>query len=1653
MKRQRIVKSQSRQKISGLGISGNSQRRGLVRSASEANRQREEDTKNNYWSASPIQTKLTIGQPNDKYEQEADRVAYQVVNNVNLPSSTELTQKQCVQETEATEEEEIQAKPDISSLQHQEQGSKKQPLEGKKIAISMLQRQAEEEEEKEETEDKEGELPMLQQEAGEEEQESIQTKATPGQTPNLSAHLEARIQSAKGGGDPLSDSTRSFMERHFGYDFSKVRVHTDSRAASASRELNAEAFTVGQNIFFGNGRYAPESTSGRQLLAHELTHTIQQTSTPVLRSNHSPESQTSFNQRNDSSQNEGVSASHAMAQNAPLARKAISQGDFGTQHLISLRRNSPQVSQPSAFSLESSAPPKATTVSEPSLKSEATGDKAAVAPKTEPQSTSTEVNKDETVPKEGVQEKLKDTKQAPSSPDEAPVSEVAVESPEPSESEAEEVAEVESLSLAGSSDQAMVKFLESSPSQIAATQPNLGNQLDSKINQEQQNEVKNAPILVAKTSGKVQQETKAPEGISVSGEAQIGDGAIGTDPGDLQASPSESLGTPPNNKDNEKLLDRQDENSFLGWLRNNRQSFLNNIRTTDTGVNTSAGKLPNVQLEGEANLERMGKQRGDAESQLKAQRDATANAFKHHPGQENIQPKKINQETKTNLSTDAFVSLETSADTGAMAYVNAPLPADVRQRADELLKPTLESNLAEAKAQTTDAANTRDRDKAAKINQAKSDAANVNQQADKEQRDIVVANRQKVARQQQEGLKESHAQVNEFMVEADKQQAANRKEIGEKVKTSEGEAGKELKKGEAKAEEEKKASERKAADKKKELEKAQEDNSWWDRAVSVIKSAVKKITSAIDGIFTALRKAVKNIIDKAKNAAIALINKARNWVIDKLNKFRDWAKNTANKYLKDRFPNLTKRINNAIDGVVDTAVSAVNLVADKAITGVKAVANGLAAGLDKVLSVFQTGLKGAVQIAGAVITGDFAEALRVAVQSACDIAGIDSKPIFDFINRAAGQVMAILKDPKTFFKNVMEAVGGGVHNFSQNIGTHLTKGLISWLTGALSEVAISLPTTFDAKGILSLVMQILGLTYENIKAKVIKKFPPSAKVIDGIEKGIKIVRKLVNEGPVALWEEVKQKISNLKELVMSRIRDFVVKTVVKEGITWLLSLLNPASAIVKLLKLVFDFVMFLVERFGQIKDFVMSVYNSIAAIAAGNLSQAKKAVEAALSRSLPVVISLLASLAGLGGIGKTVKNIIGKVANPVNKIVDNLVTRMVNFAKKLLKKGKAVGKKIKEKLVEWWKTKKRFTGGDGKQHTLLFKGTGKTSTLMVASKPKSIQELIAEREKLDPPKLTNKQNAALKAALAKNKDLNDFIRKNTSSSPNAGNQTIKAKIDAKLELIKADLIAGDAIPASTTIPLTNITYQMENGRSHIVEARPLTKLPGNTRGSKPDSNPTTPKGWPHVIAIDGPNPSNWVRAHLVNENLHGPGRVWNVAPGTQRLNAQMREGVEKDAKDAIKANPDSTILHYKAQVTYYEDAAKPYVNDFPKEIKITWGHLRRNASDPTKFEEKDSRTKPYTQGPPPASLSTAGPPSINDMSRRSLEALFDGKVGLAAEILNAKKDIPGGKFNSLIHIMTTMNKHYQVARPNVNFLTKYWPAIQTKYFEKKFRIS
>jgi len=205
-----------------------------------------------------LQAKLRIGQPEDKYEQEADRVAEAVMR---MPEPG--VQRQV--EPEEEEEETLQPKPLASQITPLVQVQHQEELEEKEEELLQTKPLAEEI------------TPLVQKQIEpEEEEEEVQAKATSGHISEANPNLESKIHSLRGGGQPLSNNDRTFFEPRFGRDFSQVRVLTDTRASEAARAVNARAFTMGQDVVFGAGHYASGTSEGQKLMAHELTHVVQQ---------------------------------------------------------------------------------------------------------------------------------------------------------------------------------------------------------------------------------------------------------------------------------------------------------------------------------------------------------------------------------------------------------------------------------------------------------------------------------------------------------------------------------------------------------------------------------------------------------------------------------------------------------------------------------------------------------------------------------------------------------------------------------------------------------------------------------------------------------------------------------------------------------------------------------------------------------------------------------------------------------------------------------------------------------------------------------------------------------------------------------------------------------------------------------------------------------------------------------------------------------------------------------------------------------------------------------------------------------------------------------------------------------------------------------
>lgn len=193
-----------------------------------------------------IQAKLSVNAPGDKYEAEAEKVSKEIAR---MPYGIQ-------RESEGGEAEEEEMQLKRADIQRDEGGEAEE--EELQLARADIQREDE---------------------GGEMEEEELQLQRMSSEDDGgfeVGGEIESTIQAQRGSGQTMSDQTRGFFESGFGHDFSNVKVHDDATADSLNQSVDARAFTIGSDIFFRSGEYQPDTQAGRELVAHELTHVVQQ---------------------------------------------------------------------------------------------------------------------------------------------------------------------------------------------------------------------------------------------------------------------------------------------------------------------------------------------------------------------------------------------------------------------------------------------------------------------------------------------------------------------------------------------------------------------------------------------------------------------------------------------------------------------------------------------------------------------------------------------------------------------------------------------------------------------------------------------------------------------------------------------------------------------------------------------------------------------------------------------------------------------------------------------------------------------------------------------------------------------------------------------------------------------------------------------------------------------------------------------------------------------------------------------------------------------------------------------------------------------------------------------------------------------------------
>lgn len=256
-----------------------------------------------------------------------------------------------------------------------------------------------------------------------------------------------------------------------------------------------------------------------------------------------------------------------------------------------------------------------------------------------------------------------------------------------------------------------------------------------------------------------------------------------------------------------------------------------------------------------------------------------------------------------------------------------------------------------------------------------------------------------------------------------------------------------------------------------------------------------------------------------------------------------------------------------------------------------------------------------------------------------------------YLRKTGAALKGILKNPMPFMHNLVAAAKLGLNNFKNHFWTHLKNGLLSWLTGSLDGVYLPKALTLVEMG--KFALSVLGISWAHIRAKIVKALGPRGEqIMQGLEKTFDVIKTLVTGGPAALWELIKQKLTDLKDQVIHGIISFVTVTIVEKAIPKLVAMFIPGAGFISAIITIYDTITTVKRQLSRIWAVVTGFLNSIVAIASGHISSAANRVEGILANLISLAINFLAGFLGLGKVTNKINSVLQKLRAPVDKALD-----------------------------------------------------------------------------------------------------------------------------------------------------------------------------------------------------------------------------------------------------------------------------------------------------------------------------------------------------------------------------------------------------------------
>ena len=700
------------------------------------------------------------------------------------------------------------------------------------------------------------------------------------------------------------------------------------------------------------------------------------------------------------------------------------------------------------------------------------------------------------------------------------------------------------------------------------------------------------------------------------------------------------------------------------------------------------------------------------------------------------------------------------------------------------------------------------------------------------------------------------------------------------------------------------------------------------------------IAATATGFFSSLRS----------NSILGKLSGAIQWVEDKVNSLRDWVQGGVTglfdsmgqgvakladfvepvlnvlKKIVSVIANVVKELPGLVLGPVWKAIPACikdpikKFIIDNILSNIPIISTFV-----KVPDIWEKIQKLVMDFLAAVfVNGDLSGAALMVIRFVLEAAGINFDLMLSVLGKAVAALDDIIMHPVEFLSHLLAALSKGFNQFLDNILTHIMKGLLEWILGPLADLGIKPPKDFSLGSLLDLALQILGITADKLRGKLEKAIGPTATKV--LEEAWNWISALIKGGFAGLWEHIKDRLSDLYNIVIGGITNWITVNIVKAGIQQLVMLSNPVGAVLEAIKTIYTTIQFVVTKMNKILSVVDAVLDSIAKIVAGDIASAANWIEAAMARTVAPVIGFFADWVGISSPGEKIAEIVKSIQERVDKALDWLIDKAIAIGKGLLG-ALGLGEKPDDRTPEQ------------KQFDL---DSAMTEAKQLADAPDADEDSV-------------------KAGLSPIKK--KYRLTNLELDPEGeGKFEILGEVNPKKK-VEVELAPGSV---ETVVSYGSVNSNL-GGTSMV--AHPLT--PKHDTGSAPSASPGV---WdevrPDVLRRDGVG--LYVRGHLLNQQLGGPGSEENLTPITYAANSDHLHSVEKVLKGMINAPKKSQqIVHYEVKAAPASRAAAPDgVEDAEKKLTrgLSWSWYpmaaKGDARNP-KFEKLPGGDSGFVENVPP----------------------------------------------------------------------------------------